>query len=107
MPVFDGRKNLYSPIEFQRDQLEFYISLPIPSNGGKLAETQNQKLFRVNIRLVSKLTGEKLNKYLKEQDDGIPLPQDYLHALDIVLREGPVNLVFRLVGLIILVLWED
>lgn len=89
MPVFDGRKNLYSSIEFQRDKLEFYIYLPVPSNGRKLAETQNQKLFRVNIRLVSKLTGEHLNKYLKEQDDGIPLPQDYICALDIVLREGP------------------
>jgi eukaryotic translation initiation factor 2C len=89
IPVFDGRKNLYSPIEFQRDKLEFYVSLLIPSNGGRMTETKNQKLFRVNIRLVSKLTGEQLNKYLKEQDDGTPLPQDYLHALDIVLREGP------------------
>ncbi|KAJ4755541.1 Argonaute family protein [Rhynchospora pubera] len=89
MPVFDGRKNLYSPIEFQRDKLEFHISLPIPTNGGKLMETQKKRLFRVNIRLVSKLTGENLNKYLKEKDGSIPLPQDYLHALDIVLREGP------------------
>ncbi|CBI38237.3 unnamed protein product, partial [Vitis vinifera] len=62
LPAFDGRKNLYSP------------------------------LFRINIKLVSKFDGKELNSYLsKEGDDWIPLPQDYLHALDIVLRESPTE----------------
>ncbi|XP_043687880.1 protein argonaute 7-like [Telopea speciosissima] len=28
--AIDGRKNIYSPVEFQNDKLEFYVSLPIP-----------------------------------------------------------------------------
>lgn len=98
LPVFDGRRNLYSPVEFQDDRLEFFISLPIPitrsspPNGGvyNMFETLKikTKLFRVNIRLASKITGEDLDKYLREEKDGIPLPQDYLHALDVVLRES-------------------
>lgn len=102
-PAYDGRKNLYSPIEFQNDKLEFYISLPIPTskttlpyaemNGLNLKENNEQhKLFRINIKLVSKINGEELTNYMsKDGDDGIPLPQDYLHALDVVLRESPTE----------------
>lgn len=53
---------------------------------------QQLKLFRINIKLVSKLDGKELSRYLsKEGDDWIPLPQDYLHALDVVLRESPME----------------
>ncbi|WOK92320.1 protein argonaute 7 isoform X2 [Canna indica] len=95
LPVFDGRKNLYSPIEFQEHKLEFFVSLPIPVTkaspeaGGSMLQNMKSKLFRVNIKLASMLGGEELDKYLKEaEDDGVPLPQDYLHALDVVLREN-------------------
>ncbi|XP_062211605.1 protein argonaute 7-like [Phragmites australis] len=98
LPAFDGRKNLYSPIEFQRDRLEFVVSLPVASARFREAKEkshslnkQKLKLFRVNIRLVSKLSGEDLNNYLNEEKDGIPLPQDYLHVLDIILREGAME----------------
>ncbi|KAJ0094759.1 hypothetical protein Patl1_16776 [Pistacia atlantica] len=98
-PAYDGRKNLYSAVEFQNDRLEFFISLPIPSSKSRLPygefndlkqKQQQLKLFRINIKLVSKFDGKELNSYLsKEGDDWIPLPQDYLHALDVVLRESP------------------
>ncbi|XP_057508377.1 protein argonaute 7-like [Actinidia eriantha] len=100
-PAYDGRKNLYSPIEFQSDRLELFISLPIPSSKSFLpyresVESQENhqtlKLFRVNIKLVSKFDGRELSRYLnKEGDDWIPFPQDYLHALDVVLRESPTE----------------
>ncbi|MBA0692566.1 hypothetical protein Goari_010117 [Gossypium aridum] len=100
-PAYDGRKNIYSPVEFQNDKLEFFISLPIPTTKlglpfGELncfPQKQNQlKVFRINIRHVSKFDGKDLRSYLsKEGDDWIPLPQDYLHALDVVLREGPME----------------
>ncbi|XP_050237879.1 protein argonaute 7 [Mercurialis annua] len=100
-PAYDGRKNLYSAVEFQNDRLEFYVSLPIPSSKpllpyGGLDDFQEKhqqlKLFRINIKLVSKLDGKDLSRYLsKETDDSIPLPQDYLHALDVVLRETPME----------------
>ncbi|XP_057485528.1 protein argonaute 7-like [Actinidia eriantha] len=97
-PAYDGRKNLYSPIEFQSDRLELFISLPIPSSRSFLESVESQenhqalKLFRVNIKLVSKFDGRELSRYLnKEGDDWVPLPQDYLHALDVVLRESPTE----------------
>ncbi|GFY98404.1 argonaute family protein [Actinidia rufa] len=97
-PAYDGRKNLYSPIEFQSDRLELFISLPIPSSKSFLESVESRenhqalKLFRVNIKLVSKFDGRELSRYLnKEGDDWVPLPQDYLHALDVVLRESPTE----------------
>ncbi|WVZ12771.1 hypothetical protein V8G54_017301 [Vigna mungo] len=100
-PAYDGRKNLYSPVQFQNDKLEFYISLPVPTTKlpspyGEIPDLkekhQKLKLFRINIKLVSKINGKELNNYLsKEGDDWIPLPQDYLHALDVVLRESPTE----------------
>ncbi|KAJ4974636.1 hypothetical protein NE237_007810 [Protea cynaroides] len=100
-PAFDGRKNLYSPVEFQNDKLEFYVNLPMPTAKSiwpcnETSETtekhQELKFFRVNIRLASKLNGRELSCYLnKEGEDWAPLPQEYLHALDIVLRQGPIE----------------
>ncbi|TXG56563.1 hypothetical protein EZV62_017876 [Acer yangbiense] len=99
-PAFDGRKNLYSPVEFRNDRLEFFISLPITTMNkpalpyGEFNESkekrQQHKLFRINIKLVSKFDGKDLSNFLcKDGEDWIPLPQDYLHALDVVLRESP------------------
>ncbi|KAF8390187.1 hypothetical protein HHK36_024709 [Tetracentron sinense] len=101
VPAFDGRKNLYSPVEFQNDKLEFFVSLPIPTANSllPLGETsdmpekhQQLKLFQVTIKLVSKLDGRELSSYLsKDGEDWVPIPQDYLHALDVVLRESPTE----------------
>ncbi|KAL6505629.1 Protein argonaute 7 [Orobanche hederae] len=96
-PAYDGRRTIYSPVEFQDDHLEFYISLPISIARKTLLpslEMKNSqemlKTFRVNIKLVSKLGGEAMSSYLnKEGDDVVPLPQEYIHALDVVLGENP------------------
>ncbi|KAI3888149.1 hypothetical protein MKX03_007572 [Papaver bracteatum] len=99
LPAFDGRKNLYSSVEFQEDKLEFFVNLPIPTTSKSFlhSEVSNElveeklrksKLFRVNVKLVSKLDGNELVSYLsKDGESEIPIPQDYLHALDVVLRE--------------------
>lgn len=101
LPVYDGRRNIYSPVEFQSDRLEVYISLPLPNCKSlsavgeavnSLEKKQQLKLFKVNIKLVSKFDGNELGSYLnKERDDWTPLPQEYLHALDVVLRESPTE----------------
>ncbi|CAH9115106.1 unnamed protein product [Cuscuta europaea] len=83
-PVYDGTRTIYSPVEFQDDRIELYVNLPI--NNGK-----SNKMFRVNIKLVSKFDGVKLNSYLNKEGDNnewSPLPREYLHALDVVLRES-------------------
>ncbi|KAK6116446.1 hypothetical protein DH2020_049908 [Rehmannia glutinosa] len=61
-PVYDGRRTLYSPIEFKDDRLECYISLPMTNS------EERYKIFRVNIKLVSKFDGEVLSKYLNKGD---------------------------------------
>ncbi|TQD87383.1 hypothetical protein C1H46_027044 [Malus baccata] len=101
IPAYDGRKNLYSALEFRDDRLEFYVSLLIPTSKPTLPygafndlqeKHQEHKLFRVNIKLVSKLDAKELSSYLNnEGDEWKPLPQDYLHALDVVLREAPLE----------------
>ncbi|CAH8348246.1 unnamed protein product [Eruca vesicaria subsp. sativa] len=98
VPAFDGRQNIYSPVEFQEDKLEFFVNLPIQSCkslrncGGDLREKQPQKkvdkLFRVSMRLVSKFDGKKQRK---EGESWAPLPQEYIHALDVILRENPTE----------------
>lgn len=95
LPVYDGRRTLYSPVEFLEDRLEFYIGLPVSvgkrsaASSLEMGELSQKKMFRVNVKLVSKLDGEVLSKYLDKGDESTPLPQEYLHALDVVLREGP------------------
>ncbi|KAL8035487.1 hypothetical protein ABFS82_12G097200 [Erythranthe guttata] len=86
VPVFDGRRTIYSPIEFQEKNLDLYISLPI-------SPLTPSKVFRVNIKLVSKFDGKAPSNYLNNgvEYDSTPLPQEYIHALDVVLREGPTE----------------
>ncbi|KAF2563968.1 hypothetical protein F2Q70_00015739 [Brassica cretica] len=101
VPAFDGRKNIYSPVEFQEDRLEFFVNLPIPSCNTlmkcgdlreKLPQKKVDKLFRVNMRLVSKFDGKEQRKeQRKEGENWAPLPREYIHALDVILRENPME----------------
>ncbi|KAL8550273.1 hypothetical protein ACS0TY_008915 [Phlomoides rotata] len=95
LPVYDGRRTIYSPLEFQDDRLEFFISLPMISVGKTVSPSlelmEQHKIFRVNIKLVSKFDGKVLSTYLDKGDDCAPLPQEYIHALDVVLRERPLE----------------
>lgn len=91
LPVYDGRRTIYSPLEFQDDRLEFFISLPISVGSPSLEMMEQHKIFRVNIKLVSKFDGKVLSTYLDKGDDCAPLPQEYIHALDVVLRERPME----------------
>ncbi|EPS67433.1 hypothetical protein M569_07337, partial [Genlisea aurea] len=92
-PAYDGRRAIYSPIEFQQDKLELYISLPLSSSDSPAVFPcqEKDKIFKLRIKLVSKLDGEALRRYLlgEEDEDGdsVPFPQEYIHALDVVLRE--------------------
>ncbi|KAK1413740.1 hypothetical protein QVD17_35520 [Tagetes erecta] len=99
-PCFDGRRNLFSSVEFQQDRIELNINIPIPQTSyqnlekslenQENQENQRSKLFKVYIKNVSKLCGKDLTQYLnKSNEASIPLPQDYLQALDVVLRENP------------------
>ncbi|KAK9750727.1 hypothetical protein RND81_02G217100 [Saponaria officinalis] len=93
-PAFDGRKNLYSTLEFKSSRLEFFVSLPVSRTSKSCLESNDSRIvkrFRINVNLVSKLEGKDLGKYLSKDvgDERVPIPQGYLHALDVVLRENP------------------
>ncbi|CAM9001190.1 unnamed protein product [Rhodiola kirilowii] len=100
LPAFDGRRSLYSPVEFEHDRFEVFINLRVPIDAPNLlcrdelkGEQEAQvKLFRISVKLVSKIDGKELSSYLGGNDDddakSRQLPQEYLHALDVVLREG-------------------
>ncbi|CAA6667391.1 unnamed protein product [Spirodela intermedia] len=80
-PAFDGRRNLYSPVELLPDRQDFLVTLPPSTDGGAAASEGALKPFRVSIKLVSKLSAEGLTR-------GQLPPQELLHALDVVLRES-------------------
>ncbi|CAA0828720.1 Protein argonaute 1 [Striga hermonthica] len=82
-PVYDGRRTIYSPIEFQNEKLEFHVSLPVEKISQSLDRKRHDKIFRVNIKLVSKL------EFKGYDSDFHQLPQECIHALDVVLRENP------------------
>ncbi|KAK9074583.1 hypothetical protein SSX86_007181 [Deinandra increscens subsp. villosa] len=86
-PCYDGRRTLFSSTPFQNERIELEIKIPLP----KTDENQEKsKLYKINIKKVAKLNGQDLTKYLtKTQETTNPLPQDYLQALDVVLRENP------------------
>ncbi|XP_076947307.1 protein argonaute 7-like [Bidens hawaiensis] len=88
-PCFDGRRTLFSSVEFETDRFELEIKILLPNSGENEEKT---KLFKIFIKNVSKLNGQDLSKYLnKHEKNTIPLPQDYLQALDVVLRENPLS----------------
>ncbi|KAH9313763.1 hypothetical protein KI387_022390, partial [Taxus chinensis] len=111
LPAFDGRKNLYSAVEFQKEKMELYVSLPMRTARGVSTFDSNthlsfgsgcedggssnrEKLFKVSIKIASKLDGKELNEFLKNKEDHIALPQDFIQALDVVLRENPTEKCF-------------
>ena len=86
-PAYDGRRNLYSSVELplQSDKENFFVEFTDQIYG---------KPFVVSLKLVSKLSAEALAKYLSGKDDQEKnqyFPQDFLQALDVVLRENALE----------------
>lgn len=111
LPAFDGRKSLYSAAEFRKEKMEFIVSLPIKSAKSILAlnagahqlpgsdcqggaNSRDEKLFKVSLKIASKLDGKDLEEFLKNKKDHVALPQDFIQALDVVLRENPTEKCF-------------
>lgn len=111
LPAFDGRKSLYSAAEFRKEKMEFIVSLPIKSAKSILAlnagahqlpgsdcqggaSSREEKLFKVSLKIASKLDGKDLEEFLKNKKDHVALPQDFIQALDVVLRENPTEKCF-------------
>ncbi|KAJ7549424.1 hypothetical protein O6H91_07G053000 [Diphasiastrum complanatum] len=87
LPVYDGRKSLYTagPLPFQSK--EFQIILVDEDNGGNSARRERQ--FKVVIKFAAHADLHHLGQFLAgRQADA---PQEALQVLDIVLRELPTQ----------------
>ncbi|KAJ7525538.1 hypothetical protein O6H91_17G055500 [Diphasiastrum complanatum] len=82
LPVYDGRKSMYAAGPFLFDSKTFDVSLP-----DERGQKERERIFKVTIKLVAKLDRTPLNLFLKKKQTH--MPQDFLQALDVVLREGP------------------
>jgi eukaryotic translation initiation factor 2C len=77
MPVFDGRKNLYSrdPLPIGREKVELEVTLP---GEGR------DRVFRVAIKFVAQVSLYALEEALEGRSQQIPM--DAVQALDVVMR---------------------
>ncbi|KAI7738583.1 hypothetical protein M8C21_034011 [Ambrosia artemisiifolia] len=107
-PCFDGRRTFFSPTRLQPDPISLHIQIPLPNTNTHQEKTSKQ--FHIHIKHVSRLNGQDLSNYLTKsnrdnqqnknhitkssrdnQQNTNTLPQDYLQALDVILRENPLT----------------
>ncbi|GLJ55574.1 hypothetical protein SUGI_1193470 [Cryptomeria japonica] len=82
MPVYDGKKNLYSAIELQEG--DFTVKLPAKGEGSDVTE------YMVTLTLAKILDGHGLADFLnRNTGNHVTLQQEMLQALDLVVREHP------------------
>lgn len=81
MPVFDGRKNLYSRklLPIGRERVEIQVTLP--GGDGK------ERSFKVSIKLVAQVDLAQLESVLR--GEAMTMPFDAIQALDVVMRHLP------------------
>ncbi|KAJ7297230.1 hypothetical protein O6H91_Y072000 [Diphasiastrum complanatum] len=87
LPVYDGRKSLYTAGPLPFNYKEFQISLPDEEEGSTTARRDRQ--FKVVIKFAARADLHHLGQFLAgRQADA---PQEALQVLDIVLRELPTH----------------
>ncbi|KAM0874643.1 hypothetical protein ACQ4PT_037326 [Festuca glaucescens] len=82
LPVYDGRKNIYTAGALPFKNKEFVVKLANAARG-----QQREEEYKVTIQHASKLDLYNLQQFLAGRHR--ELPQDTIQALDIALRESP------------------
>ncbi|KAM0823432.1 hypothetical protein ACQ4PT_070874 [Festuca glaucescens] len=82
LPVYDGRKNIYTAGALPFKNKEFVVKLANAARGH-----QREEEYKVTIQHASKLDLYNLQQFLAGRHR--ELPQDTIQALDIALRESP------------------
>ncbi|KAM0844644.1 hypothetical protein ACQ4PT_056910 [Festuca glaucescens] len=82
LPVYDGRKNIYTSGALPFKNKEFVVKLANAARG-----QQREEEYKVTIQHASKLDLYNLQQFLAGRHR--ELPQDTIQALDIALRESP------------------
>ncbi|KAJ7490839.1 argonaute-like protein [Mycena latifolia] len=87
--VFDGRKNLFAPIELNLggDSREFDVSLPGPPT----ASDRPPKIYKIRLTRVAKINTEILHRFIQGQQSQDNTVSTALMALNVVIRMEPAQ----------------
>ncbi|KAJ0982366.1 hypothetical protein J5N97_010621 [Dioscorea zingiberensis] len=84
MPVYDGRKSLYTAGALPFTSKDFVVKLTDSDDKGKI---KKEREFKVTIKLVGKPDLYLLQEFLRGRNSDVP--QDTIQVLDVALRESP------------------
>ncbi|KAI1319425.1 argonaute 1 [Mortierella claussenii] len=93
-PVYDGRKNLFSPMELQFESRIFDVTLAgdIQPNS-----TRPVPIFKMKVKKVATINLEELHRFLKRQSALTSNVLTAIMALDVLIRHKP-SLLYATVG---------
>ncbi|KAJ6548130.1 argonaute-like protein [Mycena vulgaris] len=85
--VFDGRKNLFAPLELNLggDSREFDVSLP----GPQTTADRPPKIYKIRLTRVAKINTEILHRFIQGQQSQDNTVSTALMALNVVIRMEP------------------
>ncbi|KAJ7172992.1 argonaute-like protein [Mycena crocata] len=86
--VFDGRKNLYAPVELKlgdTGSCEFDVSLP----GSQTSSDKPPRIYKIKLALVAKVNTEMLHRFIAGQQSQDNAISTALMALNVVIRMEP------------------
>ncbi|XP_038990444.1 protein argonaute MEL1-like [Phoenix dactylifera] len=84
MPVYDGRKSLYTAGPLPFTSKNFVVKLP---DIGRDGSVRGEKEYNVTIRLAGRPDLHHLQEFLRGRQ--MDAPQETIQVLDVVLRESP------------------
>lgn len=87
LPVYDGRKSLYTAGALPFTSKEFNITLSDEDDEDRSGCRRGERKYEVMIKLVARADLHHLGLFLQGRRDDAP--QEVLQVLDIVLRESP------------------
>ncbi|KAG0225036.1 eukaryotic translation initiation factor 2C, 2 [Mortierella sp. GBA43] len=90
-PVYDGRKNIFSPREFPFQSHTFEIVLPEEQN------RRQPRPFRVKIRKVASINLEEVHQFVERRSEMTNNIQTAIMSLDVLMRHKP-SLEYTTVG---------
>ncbi|KAJ6562409.1 argonaute-like protein [Mycena capillaripes] len=88
--VFDGRKNLYAPVELDLggDEREFDVSLPRAAGAPSISD-RPPTIYKVRLALVAKINTEVLHRFINGRQSQDNTVSTALMALNVVIRMEP------------------
>ncbi|OAQ24024.1 Piwi-domain-containing protein [Linnemannia elongata AG-77] len=91
-PVFDGRKNIFSPRVFPFDSKTFDITLPGDEVPQAVVPRRPPRAFKVKIKKASEINLEELHRFLNAESALSPNCLTAIMALDILIHHKPAML---------------